>query len=317
MKRRLVKFISVAFVCALVACTNEESLKDLEVKDQSESSVNLCGINVETKNGTLVFETEEQMEELSLQLSGVSAPVYLMKNVSSFTNMTQINALREAGFRSMYDVFVEAMNEAENYYDREDGYEEFKEKYSSLYFPEEGDDYSAYLPISNSELAKIADENGNVIIGEKAISLIDITSYKQLDDFGLTPPSGNKLRATSGTNGIEEEVNGKNKVWVKCKNTHDNGTPIIQIDVCFRKKNFVGMWYNHNSGTTAKLSDGYGVGPYVGTMTECFGFSSHDYKYARYSNGVDKLEVNKTVIITHGGTGKTLTLKLKYPQELL
>lgn len=124
-------------------------------------------------------------------------------------------------------------------------------------------------------------------------------------------------RATSGTNGIEEEVNGKNKVWVKCKNTHDNGTPIIQIDVCFRKKNFVGMWYNHNSGTTAKLSDGYGVGPYVGTMTECFGFSSHDYKYARYSNGFDKLEVNKTVIITHGGTGKTLTLKLKYPQELL
>lgn len=317
MKRKLVKFISVVFVCTLVACTNEESLKDLEVKDQSESSVNLCGVNVETKNGTLVFETEEQMKELSLQLSGVSTPAYLMKSVSSFTNMTQINALREAGFRSMYDVFVEAMNEAENYYDREGGYEEFKEKYSSLYFPEEGDDYSAYLPISDKELAKIADENGNVIIGDNIVSLKDITSYKELEDLGMTPPNDNVLRATSGTNGISEEEVGKNKVWVKCKNTRDNGTPIIQVEVCFRKKNFVGMWYNHNSGTSAKLTDGYGVNPYVGTMTECFGFSSHDYKYARYSNGFDKLAVERTVIITHGGTGKTLTLKLRYPQELL
>ncbi|WP_293712583.1 DUF4848 domain-containing protein [uncultured Parabacteroides sp.] len=317
MKRKLVKFISVAFVCTLVACTNEESLKDLEVKDQSESSVNLCGVNVETKNGTLVFETEEQMKELSLQLSGVSTPVYLMKSVSSFTNMTQINALREAGFRSMYDVFVEAMNEAESYYDREGGYEEFKEKYSSLYFPEEGDDYSAYLPISDKELAKIADKNGNVIVGGKTISLIDINSYKELEDLGLTPPSENNLRATSGTNSIAEEEVGKNKVWVKCKNTSDKGIPIIQVEVCFRKKNFVGIWYNHNSGTSAKLGAGFGVAEYGGTMLECFGFSSHDYKYARASNGIDKLPVARTVIIRHNGTGRTLTLKLDYPQELL
>lgn len=317
MKSKLVKIISVAFVCTLVACTNEESSKDLEMKDQSESLVNLCGVNIETKNGTLAFESEEQMKELSLQLSGVSTPVYLMKSVSSFTNMTQINALREAGFRSMYDVFVEAMNEAENYYDREGGYEEFKEKYSSLYFPEEGDDYSAYLPISDKELAKIADENGDVIIGDNIVSLKDITSYKELEDLGMTPPNDNMLRATSGTNGIAEEETANNKVWVKCKNTHDNGIPIIQVDVCFRKQGLFGVWYNHNSTTKATLSSGYGVGPYVGTITQCTGFSSHDYKYARYSDGINKLEVKKTVIIEHWGTGKTLTLYLDYPQELL
>lgn len=317
MKSKLYQFISVLFVCVLIACTNEENQKELEINAPGNEHVKLGGVDIETRDGTLMFESKEQMLEVSSRLSGISTPIYLTKSINSFTNMTQIKALKEVGFRSLYDVYVEAMNEAEDYYEREGGYEDFKAKYSSLFFPEVGDDYSAYLPVSNKELAKIADENGNVIIDGKIVSLVDITSYEQLSDLGLTPPSENSLRATSGTNGIEEEKSGKNKVWVNCKNTHDGGIPIIQVDVCFRKRNFVGIWYNHNSGTTATLSKGHGVGPYYGTITECFGFSSHDYKYSRYSNGFDKLPVDQTVIITHGGTGKTLTLRLVYPAELL
>lgn len=317
MRRKLFQFIGALLLCGLIACSNEDGMDSIGKEKANSQQFNLCGINVENKNGILSFENEDQMKELVNNISGVSAPNPVLKSLSVLTNLTQVAALKKEGFRSLYDVYVEAMSEAENYYEREGGYEEFKAKYSSLFFPEEGDDYSAYLPISNSELAKIADVNGTVIVGGKTISLIDINSYKELEDLGLTPPSENNLRATSGTNSVAEEVVGKNKVWVKCKNTSDKGIPIIQVEVCFRKKNFIGMWYNHNSGTSAKLDAGFGVAEYGGTMIECFGFSSHDYKYARASNGIDKLPVARTVIIKHNGTGRTLTLKLEYPRELL
>lgn len=317
MRRKLFQFIGALLLCGLIACSNEDGMDSIGKEKANSQQFNLYGINVENKNGILSFENEDQMKELVNNISGVSTPNPVLKSLSVLTNLTQVEALKKEGFRSLYDVYVEAMSEAENYYEREGGYEEFKAKYSSLFFPEEGDDYSAYLPISNSELAKIADVNGTVIVGGKTISLIDINSYKELEDLGLTPPSENNLRATSGTNSVAEEVVGKNKVWVKCKNTSDKGIPIIQVEVCFRKKNFIGMWYNHNSGTSAKLDAGFGVAEYGGTMIECFGFSSHDYKYARASNGIDKLPVARTVIIKHNGTGRTLTLKLEYPRELL
>jgi hypothetical protein len=89
-------------------------------------------------------------------------------------------------FKSMYDEYKEAMNVAESYYEREGGYEEFKEKYPNFYYPEEGKDFSAYLPVSNVNLAKFITPEGNVMIGNKVYNMCDINSYSQLDSLGLT-----------------------------------------------------------------------------------------------------------------------------------
>jgi len=81
------------------------------------------------------------------------------------------------------------MGDADNYYDTKEHYEEFKVKYASLYFPEYGDDYSAYLPVSNLKLAHLANKNGFIKINGELINCKDISSYAQLDSLGLTPPN--------------------------------------------------------------------------------------------------------------------------------
>ena len=69
----------------------------------------------------------------------------------------------------MYDEYSEAMSVAESYYEREGGYEEFKEKYPHFYYPERGNDYSAYLPVSNFSTAKFISPEGNVIINGEVL----------------------------------------------------------------------------------------------------------------------------------------------------
>jgi hypothetical protein len=89
------------------------------------------------------------------------------------------------------------------------------------------------------------------------------------------------------------------------------------VEVCFRKKGILGIWYNHNSGTSAKLLTKYTIEPFEGTLWSSFGFSSHDYYYARKmapnaTGGTYFVPVDDYVEIIHNGTGKTLTLHLSY-----
>lgn len=218
------------------------------------------------------------------------------------------------------------MNEAELFYERQGGYEEFKEKYSNLFFPEEGDDYSAYLPISDKKLSMLADVNGNVMIGKELVSLKDITTYQDLIDLGQTPPNGVTVMSKSsnvvtGINKIGETVVGKNKVWVKSKTGRDGYIPIVMVEVCFRKKNFLGMWYNHNSNTEATLIGQGGLKLYAGkdhqSAVSTHGFSSHDYYYAVIGTipnpGVPlTVPVEQDIKINHWGTGLTLMLRCSY-----
>lgn len=73
------------------------------------------------------------------------------------------------------------MHEAENYYDTEEGYYKFKKKYSNLYFPEYGDDYSAYLPVKDKYVAKLLNSKGEVMINGNIVNLVDIYSYDQIN----------------------------------------------------------------------------------------------------------------------------------------
>jgi hypothetical protein len=102
------------------------------------------------------------------------------------------------------------------------------------------------MRVNDKNLAKVADINGNVIIGGKTVLLEDIDSYEQLQESGQAPPTTRQiqLRATSETNSIAEEIRGNHKVWV---NTSLATMPLLQtvknhpalhVEVCFRKKAF-------------------------------------------------------------------------------
>lgn len=322
MKKYFLKTLCLsAMLLSFISCSNDDnSILTNEIEGKT-NAVNLYGINVENVDGTLSFENESSLKEAVKIVSDYSTPVYMVKSESLATNLTEIKKLKETGFRSMYDLFVDAMNDAESYYEREGGYEEFKAKYPTLYFPEAGDDYSAYMPIMDNDLAKLADVNGNVIINGNIVSLKDVTSYKQLQDVGLAPPENyNVLRADGEyENGIPVQVVKKNKVWVNVHEIMFHRIPVVFVEVCFRKKNGLGIWYNHNSGTSARLeSAGRGnLGVYNQSMDNHFGFSSHNYKYSVRSNGIDTYPVNEYVTITHAGTGLTLKLKVKFDVRMI
>jgi hypothetical protein len=72
----------------------------------------------------------------------------LANNVLKFKDQTTFDKyvnerIKIENFYSLADYYLDAMGEAESYYEREGEYEEFKEKYNELYFPEYEDDYSA------------------------------------------------------------------------------------------------------------------------------------------------------------------------------
>jgi hypothetical protein len=309
--------IAVIFCgCVMFSSCNQDD-RLVEGSNSLPANVDINGISIENRNGTLVFENESQVKEVVSKIR-----MFRPKVLSTRSGGTEL--IR--GFKSLYDVFSDAMNEAESYYERPGGYEEFKKKYSLFYFPEVGDDYSAYLPVSDKNLAKIADVNGNVIIGNETVSVIDVTSYEQLVEMGQTAPETGavtiKTRATSGVNSIATEETSENKVWVNSyiRPYHKGVTPAFQIEVCFRKKGILGVWYNHNSGSHL-VSTNLITGLYFfdDSAVEFFGFSSHDYYFGiltqAIGSGAWTVPLQGNIQIYHQGTNKTLTLTVSRASE--
>lgn len=312
---------SCLMTCIFTSCNNDDIVTNTMNQQEMPKTILLAGKEVKNVNGTLSFETKEQLNEIADNfISWVSTK---SDSGISTINFSQIEELKKSGFISLYDVFINAMNDVDSYYSREGGYEEFKEKYSSLYFPEEGDDISPYLPVKDKFMAMLANIDGEVLVANEKVSLKDISTYQQLKDLGLTEPdNGIALTAErgdviTGINSISKTEVGKNKVWV---NTHykekDGSIPVAWIEVCFRKKYLLG-WSNHNSNTTIKFGTGHGLNNYRGvkheSMSACHGFSSHDYYYSiKNKVGIPETEpVYQEMIIEHGGTGLTLKLTCK------
>lgn len=190
-------------------------------------------------------------------------------SIGSSTELLQLN-----GFNSLYDTYVDAMVNAESYYDREGGYEEFKEKYSSLYFPEFEDDFSVYLPVSDPMLAHLLNNNGEVIIAGKTVDMRDVFSYAQLKELGITPPeeemivfAESSISKTRAGNlyytGIPVVLEIKKygtfnnrRIWFDHFPLGVRGNlPQLSagLEICFRKKGFLGAWYNHWAKTKATV----------------------------------------------------------------
>jgi hypothetical protein len=301
------------YICAIVlpliyACNNSDE----------DFIVNETKVDLVDNGAMLKFKDIETFNSIVLESANSMDRNYVNTEVQTLVSTVQT-------FKSIKTIFNEAMEEAEDYCDTEEGYYQFKEKYSNLYFPEHDDDYSAYLPVSDENIAKYLNTNGDVMIGEEVRNFKDIYSYQQLVDLGKTPLSGPQLRAMSGINNISEEKdsNGDRKIWVKTysRSVQDYATiiPVIWIEVCFRKKGAFGIWYNYSSNSTL-TANGQIVG--MNFFNESMGgASSHDYTYSRIpatniSTGQRVLvPVGGNILISHRGMGnKVLSLTLSYPE---
>lgn len=245
-------------------------------------------------------------------------------------------------FSSMYKTYEEAMAEAEEYCDRAGGYEEFKEKYPSLYFPENNEDFGAYVPYENELLAICANENGRLIVGEEIIDLEKIDNYEQLiasgrgmveeqevltDGDTLTDlnsdllqgrsinsraqnpyiPTMEQLMARSRINVIDivpgsywfekKQLGGKfstgwmqhGKRKIKIDLSRETRTNYFlavlpggfrlewHLEVSFRKKGFLGKWYNYKSRTDTRCDITY--------YGEHFGGSAGGQKFRLIEHG--------------------------------
>lgn len=201
------------------------------------------------------------------------------------------------GFYSFQDYYVSAMNEAESFYDRPGGYEEFKAKYAALYFPEQENDYSGFLPVSDVRKSKYLNIDGKVMIGNETKNFIDINSFQQLkdlrlvfpevrEDFNEFPEVGSKsipeLRHDCNWASAQYTFNDKYRVWVEVgyrdgdfgvRPVAPDKITYARADVIFRKKGILGIWFNYSETTSCSAS----------TSVDLFweqsksGYSSHDY----------------------------------------
>lgn len=153
-------------------------------------------------------------------------------------------------FRSLYDEFTQAMEEADDYYQREGGYEEFKAKFPDLYYPEYGEDYAAFLPVSDEAIAKLLNTDGLVKIAGKDIDYRDVWTYEKIRELGLAMPDDEYFytKALSDKYQLTEEkqqINDKRKAWVTLRGyvADELRQKIGRVDLCFRKKGVLG-WYN-------------------------------------------------------------------------
>ena len=87
-------------------------------------------------------------------------------------------------FISIYDEFQQAMTEADTYYQKENGYEEFKKKFPNLFYPEHGEDYAAFLPVSDEAVAQLLNQQCKVMIAGEERDMRDVNSYEKIMELG-------------------------------------------------------------------------------------------------------------------------------------
>ena len=156
-------------------------------------------------------------------------------------------------FKSLYDEFDQAMAEADDYYQREGGYEEFKAKFPDLYYPEYEEDYAAFLPVSDEAIAKLLNTEGKVMIAGIEVDYRDVWSYERIVELGLGMPEYDNL-AGPGTKALsdfvtlteeKQTINSKRKAWITRRGIEypEACAKIGRVDLCFRKKGALG-WYN-------------------------------------------------------------------------
>lgn len=281
---------------SFISCKN--MIDEIQIPVQDEKQVIF-----ELNKGILSFQNEIAFQNT----------VEKVRNNQVFvTSLTR--SVKDNDFVSLYEEFEQAMKEAESFYDREGGYEEFKVKFPNLFYPERGDDYSAYLPISDEAIAKLANRDGKVIIAGEERDLRDIFTYEKLKELNLTLndedydvmvlDSLSQMRSADFEGAIPITVYPGVLVYNAAKNRKiyavsgrtlgykDLYSPLTgEVHLAFRKKGAFGIWYNHWALTRIRINIG-SQRMLDGTKD---GYSSHNYTFEVPYNTLSVTKVDDNV----------------------
>lgn len=164
-------------------------------------------------------------------------------------------------FKSLYDEYEMAWEIEEEYYTSMEKYNEFKKMFPHLYFPEYEEDYSFFLPVSDENVAKLINPEGNVIIGGKVVNCIDIKTPQDLLKLGKLYPGDEVTRGLVSdpalqnkvyTNSIPKIYNQDNdrRMWVETRAVMKGGYFTTLVCVHFNKKPPLGGWKRYKSNVT-------------------------------------------------------------------
>lgn len=238
-------FTLSSLLLLLLSCNDDTDFINKNVDNETE--------NVSQKNeiSILSFDSEDEFNSM----------VELMEKMEYTDGITR--SMEVTDFKSLFDEFDEAMTVADEYYTRDGGYEEFKARFSNLYYPEYGEDYAAFLPVSNEIVARLLNKEGKVMINGEERDMRDVYSYEKLQELGLAMPDETEAstRVLLYPDAIDSSfpynvilttskktVNSKRKMWVTPRGIEKKVSPGIwlkdgRVDFCWRKKGKLG-WYN-------------------------------------------------------------------------
>lgn len=176
-------FIFIFIQILLLSCSKDESFNDIDNSKKNDLKVKVVKIPASKLRSSGIDDATQ--DEYLLQFEDVNSFNIISDTLSRMSLDEKLKWNRQyIEISSIVQEYEKAMTEAESYYDRAGGYEEFKLKYSNLYFPEEGEDFGAYMPFKDESSAFIANENGRYMVGDKIESLAKIETYTDLIESG-------------------------------------------------------------------------------------------------------------------------------------
>lgn len=253
-------FILSMIVSMLSACNGVDTPQP-PVSGETDS---VTKTRSEENGNILTFASEHDFEVALANIASLeSTEDKLMSVKEKFPN-----------FISIQEIYGNALAEAENLEEDEASYLNFKERYSSLYFPMIAEDAGFYIPMSNLNTAFLMNEKCEVRIGNTIKSMKDIVDYSQLVELGRAYYS-NPLNTTADSytefnfDGPKSNIPPTYEAGWRYNNDRDRMINLkmdrqvvkylelptytvcesrLHIEISFRKKTWLG-WVNYSSNT--------------------------------------------------------------------
>lgn len=226
--KKVLSLMAVAIATLCVSCNNncmDDVLNESDTQT-TEKKENTNDYGIPGKTFTMLeFATETDFK------LAIEKPETVLSSVAN-------------DFKSLYDEYDDAWEIEEAYYATDEKYEEFKQMFPHLYFPEYEDDYSFFLPISDENIAKLVNPEGNVMIGGVVKNYIDIKTPEKLLELGklcpdpITPQTRSMDHTTIFLNSIPTQINDDNdrKMYASASMGSIGGRNYVFVTITFRKK---------------------------------------------------------------------------------
>ncbi|WP_370862513.1 DUF4848 domain-containing protein [Parabacteroides faecis] len=310
---------------AITSCTNDLETPEISFPCGQEKDIVLLDGSSFTKS------TNDQSDNI-LQFKNQTVLNETISSLKKMTNEERLEWEKKMNFISLNSVYEKALDEVTAMEGTAEEYNDLKEKYQSyLYFPEYKEDYGAYLPVSNEEVASVLNKNGKVIVGEEIVDMKDIFEYRDLQltgnalyDLEVLPRLSNKDYIGSQYDSGWKEF-GKRKCKLKAGRRIMNVSKTeiaLHIEISFRKKGLFG-WMNYKE--TTQTTGTYA--PPGGPLSNNFyqqetGRSSHDHYVARGSSfwweqGIGKKRAAKiggSFTVKYVGFNVTMNYNFELPE---